>query len=348
MERNSGINLSQWEIDTAHTTAQFSVRHMMVAKVRGHFEKVSGTVNLDEDDLTRSLIDVVLDASTINTRNEQRDGHLRSPDFFDVAQHPTITFRSTRVERAGGDRLEVTGDLTMRGVTRPITLAVEGPTPPARNPYGKQVRGVSATGRINRKEWGLSWNAALEAGGVLVGDEVEIQNRCRAGGAGSVNRSRGRLASGPGTPAGVFEDGESAFGPQLVADQVEVVVVGHGKAVGGDDGGSGNISLGDPQLLARHHGVGCVWAETPGGSHLPVAHEERDVGIFQVGAHVGGQALVTFMGGGQLGCIEHGLHQHEHAQNAAEGNQPLQLPGRTHHDLVEQATAPETAAAAPP
>jgi polyisoprenoid-binding protein YceI len=165
----------EWEIDSTHTTTQFSVRHMMVAKVRGQFEKVTGTVVLDEQDLTRSQIDVVIDASTINTRNAQRDGHLRSPDFLDVAQFPEIRFRSTHIEQRGGGELAVTGDLTLHGVTRPITLAVEGLTQPLKNPWGKLVRGVAAAGKLNRKDWGLTWNAALETGGVLVGEEVELQ-----------------------------------------------------------------------------------------------------------------------------------------------------------------------------
>ncbi len=167
--------LTEWEIDTAHTTTQFSVRHMMVAKVRGQFEKVTGTVSLDEADLTRSRIEVIIDASTISTRNEQRDGHLKSPDFFDVAQYPAITFKSTHIADKGGGHLAVTGDLTLHGVTRPITLAVEGLTAPLKNPYGKRVRGVEARGKLNRKDWGLTWNAALETGGVLVGEEVELQ-----------------------------------------------------------------------------------------------------------------------------------------------------------------------------
>jgi polyisoprenoid-binding protein YceI len=164
-----------WEVDGAHSTAGFSVRHMMVARVRGHFQKVSGTVQIDEADLTRSRVEILIDPASIDTRNEQRDGHLKSPDFFDVAQYPSITFKSTAIAAAGPGSYQVTGDLTMRGVTRSITLAVEGPTPPAKNPYGKLVRGVSATGKLNRKDWGLNWNAALETGGVLVGEQVELE-----------------------------------------------------------------------------------------------------------------------------------------------------------------------------
>jgi polyisoprenoid-binding protein YceI len=165
----------EWEVDPPHTTAQFAVRHMMVTTVRGQFDKVSGTVTLDEQDLTRSTIDIRIDAATINTREPKRDEHLRSPDFFDVAKHPQITFRSTKIEKAGQDRFRVTGDLAMHGVTRPVTLTVEGPTPPIKNPWGRLVRGVSATGTINRKDWGLTWNKALETGGVLVGEEVALQ-----------------------------------------------------------------------------------------------------------------------------------------------------------------------------
>jgi polyisoprenoid-binding protein YceI len=164
-----------WEIDSAHTTAGFSVRHMMVAKVRGRFEQVRGTVHLDDADPTRSRLDIAIDAASIDTRNAQRDAHLKSPDFFDVAQYPSITFRSTQIEKVGPGSFQVTGDLTMRGVTRPVTLAVEGPTSPLNNPFGKQVRGVSATGKLNRKDWGLNWNAALETGGVLVGEQVELE-----------------------------------------------------------------------------------------------------------------------------------------------------------------------------
>jgi polyisoprenoid-binding protein YceI len=165
----------EWEVDAAHTTAQFAVRHMMVTTVRGQFDKVSGTVRLDEQDPTRSTIAIRIDAATINTREPKRDEHLRSADFFDVAKHPEIAFRSTKIEKAGQDRYRVTGDLSMRGVTRPVILTVEGPTPAVKNPWGRLVRGVSATGKINRKDWGLTWNKALETGGVLVGEEVDLQ-----------------------------------------------------------------------------------------------------------------------------------------------------------------------------
>jgi polyisoprenoid-binding protein YceI len=166
-----------WNIDTAHANAGFKVRHLMVSHVRGHLGPVTGTVFIDELDLTRSRVDVSIDARGIDSREPKRDEHLRSADFLDVANHPTITFRSTRVEApagASGD-LRVTGDLTIRGVTHPVTLEVDALPAPVRDPWGNTRRGVSARGRISRKEWGLTWNLALEAGGVVVGDEVAIE-----------------------------------------------------------------------------------------------------------------------------------------------------------------------------
>jgi polyisoprenoid-binding protein YceI len=166
---------SDWEIDPTHSNAQFSVRHMMVSTVRGQFGKVTGTVNLDDKDLTHSKVQVTIDASSVDTREPKRDTHLKSPDFFDVAKYPNITFTSTKVEKGAKGKLKVTGDLTMHGVTKPVVLAVDTPSAAIKNPWGKNVRGTSATATINRKDWGLGWNKALEAGGVLVGDEVQIQ-----------------------------------------------------------------------------------------------------------------------------------------------------------------------------
>lgn len=165
---------SDWEIDPAHSTAQFSVRHMMVSTVRGQFQKVSGVASLDDKDLTRSKVEVTIDVASIDTRDAKRDGHLKSPDFFDVAKYPTITFRSTKVEKAGSG-YKLTGDLTLHGITRPIVLMVDSVTAPLKNPWGKLVRGASATGKLNRKDFGLTWNHALESGGVLVGEEVGLQ-----------------------------------------------------------------------------------------------------------------------------------------------------------------------------
>jgi polyisoprenoid-binding protein YceI len=167
--------VSRWNLDPSHSTAHFGVRHMMISTVRGHFEKVSGTVALDELDATKSQIDVAIDATSIATRDPKRDGHLRSADFFDVENHPTITFHSTKIAKSGEDQYRVTGDLTIRGTTKSVTLDVAGPTAPQTTPWGMVARGVSATGKVNRKDFGLNWNAAIEAGGFVVGDEVKIE-----------------------------------------------------------------------------------------------------------------------------------------------------------------------------
>jgi polyisoprenoid-binding protein YceI len=166
---------SEWQLDPSHTLAQFSVRHMMVSTTRGNFDKVTGEITLDDKDLTRSSVAIAIDASSINTRDAKRDAHLRSPDFFDVVKYPKITFKSTRIEKAGKGKFKVTGDLTMHGVTRPVTLAVEGPSPEVKTPWGTVTRGVTATGKLSRKDWGLNWNQTLDAGGVVVGDEVQLQ-----------------------------------------------------------------------------------------------------------------------------------------------------------------------------
>jgi polyisoprenoid-binding protein YceI len=165
-----------WEIDSSHSTAEFSVKHMMVSNVKGTFNKVTGTVNIDEKDLTKSSVDVTIDPNTIDTHEAKRDGHLKSPDFFDVAKFPTITFKSTKVEKAGKGKLKLTDDLRMHGVTKAVVLSVEGPGPEVKNAFFNAYdRGATATGKINRKDWGLTWNKPLEsAGGVLVGDEVQL------------------------------------------------------------------------------------------------------------------------------------------------------------------------------
>jgi polyisoprenoid-binding protein YceI len=166
-----------WDIDGSHTHAGFKVRHLMISHVRGQLGPVTGTVVIDEGDLARSRVDVSVDVRGVDTRDPKRDEHLRSADFFDVANHPTVTFRSTRVEAPSGPGggLRVTGDLTIRGVTRPVTLEVEALPPVIQDPWGNARRGVSAHARVNRKDWGLKWNLAIEAGGVAVGDEVAIE-----------------------------------------------------------------------------------------------------------------------------------------------------------------------------
>ncbi len=163
-----------WQIDPAHSAAQFSVRHLMISNVKGEFSKVTGLANLDENDLTRSTVEVNVDAATVNTREPQRDAHLRSADFFDVARYPAITFRSKRITPTGNGKFKMTGDLTIHGVTREAAFDVEGPTPAIKDPQGNVRVGASAAARINRKDFGLLWNAALEGGGVVIGDEVAI------------------------------------------------------------------------------------------------------------------------------------------------------------------------------
>lgn len=170
----SAVPAGTWQLDSAHTGVQFKVRHLMVSYVRGDFEKVSGKIVYDEQDVSKSSADITIDAASINTRVAKRDKHLRSPDFLDVEKHPSITFRSKKVEAAGDGKLKMTGDLTIRGASREVVLDVEGPTPPIKDLQGKtRVGGVAST-RINRKDFGLTWNKALETGGVVVGDEVEI------------------------------------------------------------------------------------------------------------------------------------------------------------------------------
>lgn len=165
---------STWEVDPVHSSAEFKVKHMMIANVRGHFSKISGLLTLDESDVTQSKVETSIEAASIDTRDEQRDTHLRSADFLDVENHPWLTFVSTRVNKLGIAELSVEGDLTIRGVTRKVTFSVEGPTPPTKDPWGNVRIAVSATTRINRKDFGLTWNTTLETGGILVGDEVTI------------------------------------------------------------------------------------------------------------------------------------------------------------------------------
>ena len=164
---------AEYKIDTNHTKAAFSVRHLMVSNVRGEFSKVSGTIEYDEKNPAATKITATIDASTVNTSEPKRDDHLRSPDFFDIAKFPGMSFQSTSAKKTA-DGLAVTGDLTIHGVTRQVTLNVDGPSPEIKDPYGMLRRGASATAKINRKDFGLVWNKALEAGGVAVGDEVSI------------------------------------------------------------------------------------------------------------------------------------------------------------------------------
>ncbi len=164
---------STWNIDPAHSAAEFKVKHMMISNVKGKFSGISGVLNRNDADHTRSSLDVSIDVGTVNTQDAQRDGHLKSADFFDVEKFPKMTFKSTHIEKKG-DGFAVTGDLTIHGVTKPVILNVEEVSEPTKDPWGNTRIGLEATGKVNRKDFGLTYNAALEAGGVLVGEEVSI------------------------------------------------------------------------------------------------------------------------------------------------------------------------------
>ena len=160
----------QWNIDSTHSSIEFGVKHMGISTVRGRFREFSGSVDLDEDGVLRG-VDATIAAPSIDTGVGQRDDHLRSPDFFDVARFPTITFQSTRVERVGEGRYRVTGDLTMHGHTHPVTFEVEV-AEPVKDPWGNQRVAASVSGKLNRKDWGLTWNQVLELGALVVGEDV--------------------------------------------------------------------------------------------------------------------------------------------------------------------------------
>jgi polyisoprenoid-binding protein YceI len=166
--------VTTWKLDPAHSVAEFKVKHMMISNVKGTFTGLSGTLQLDETDHTHSIVETSIEVGTINTGDAQRDGHLKSADFFDAEKFPAITFKSTNIDSTGGPDYEVTGDFTLRGVTKPLVLKVEDVSTPSKDPWGNQRIGLSATTKINRKDFGLGWNAALETGGVLVGEDVTI------------------------------------------------------------------------------------------------------------------------------------------------------------------------------
>lgn len=165
--------MAQWNLDSAHSSADFTVRHMMVTNVRGSFGNLSGTINFDPENLGASSVDATIDISTINTGVADRDNHLRSADFFEVEKYPNITFKSTSVDVTGDDSAKITGDLTIRDVTKSVVLDVEflGQTP---SPFGDTRAGFEASTKIDREAFGLTWNQALEAGGVLVGKDIKI------------------------------------------------------------------------------------------------------------------------------------------------------------------------------
>lgn len=163
-----------WKIDPAHSSADFKVKHMMISHVKGSFAGVTGTLTEHATDSSLSSVDASIDLTTLNTGDAQRDGHLKSADFFDVEKFPAMTFKSTTVTKKGDGEYSVTGDLSIHGVTKAVTFAVEGPSAPGKDPWGNTRIGISATTKINRKDFGLSWNSALETGGVLVGEDVAI------------------------------------------------------------------------------------------------------------------------------------------------------------------------------
>jgi polyisoprenoid-binding protein YceI len=165
---------SKWTIDPDHSTAQFTVRHLMISNVTGSFTKVNGSVELNESDITKSQVDAVIDVSSVDTRVPDRDNDLRSPNFFDVAKYPTMEFKSKRITKSG-DRLQMVGDLTLHGTTREVTLDVDGPTAQIEDPWGNVRRGFSATTTINRKDFGLLYNHLMKSGDAVVGDTVKIQ-----------------------------------------------------------------------------------------------------------------------------------------------------------------------------
>jgi polyisoprenoid-binding protein YceI len=165
---------STWNIDPVHSVAEFKVKHMMISHVKGQFTGVKGVLTHSESDPTKSHVEATIDAASITTRDPQRDEHLKSADFLDVAKFPVLTFKSTGITRKGDGELAVAADLTIHGITRNVVFNVEGPTAPGKDPWGNTRIGLSATTKINRKDFGLHWNAPLETGGILVGEEVTI------------------------------------------------------------------------------------------------------------------------------------------------------------------------------
>ena len=162
-----------WEIDPAHSSIQFGVRHLMISTVKGRFPKFTATEVVDEKEPTRAVVEASIDAASLDTGEAKRDEHLRSPDFFDAQKYPTITFKSTKVEAAGDRRFKLHGDLTMHGVTKPVVLDVEA-TPQVKGMRGETRAGARATTKINRKDFGINWSQTMDGGGVVVGDDVDV------------------------------------------------------------------------------------------------------------------------------------------------------------------------------
>jgi polyisoprenoid-binding protein YceI len=165
---------STWQVDPNHSSAQFAVRHLGLSTVRGAFTKVTGKADLDDKDVTKSSVEVTIDTNSVDTRVPNRDNDLRSDHFFDVAKYPTITFKSKKVEQVAPGKLKITGDLTIHGTTKEVVLDVDGPTAPVKDPWGNQRIAASGTTKINRQDYGVKWNATMDNGGVVVGDDVDI------------------------------------------------------------------------------------------------------------------------------------------------------------------------------
>ena len=165
---------STWQIDPAHSAAQFAVKHLAISTVRGAFTSVKGTIQLDDKDVIKSSVDVTIDVNSVDTRQPDRDKDLRSDHFFDAEHFPTITFKSKRVEQVSPGKLKITGDLSIHGITKEVVLDVDGPTAPVKDPWGNQRMGINATTKINRQDFGVKWNATMDNGGVVVGDDVSI------------------------------------------------------------------------------------------------------------------------------------------------------------------------------
>jgi polyisoprenoid-binding protein YceI len=166
--------ITTWNIDSTHSVVEFKVRHMMISNLKGQFTGVTGTLSLDEDDLTKSSVEAAIEIASIHTRDEGRDAHLKGADFFDAEQFPAMQLKSTHIALKSDGELVVTGDLTIKGETRSVQFEVEGPSAATRDPWGNTRIGVAAATKINRKDFGLTWNAALEAGGVMVGEDITI------------------------------------------------------------------------------------------------------------------------------------------------------------------------------
>ena len=174
MSKLSAPAITAWNIDSIHSVVEFKVKHMMISNVKGHFTGVTGTLSLDEADLTQSSVEAAIEIASIHTRDEGRDAHLQGEDFFHAEQFPTMQLKSTHIALKSDGELVVTADLTIKGVTRSVQFAVEGPSAATKDPWGNTRIGVAATTKINRKDFGLTWNAALEAGGLMVGEDVTI------------------------------------------------------------------------------------------------------------------------------------------------------------------------------